>query len=51
MEKEKQHQRTKNLCLYYGKLSHVAHKCPKKHDPHVTHTIFVTNPQLEESIV
>jgi hypothetical protein len=51
MEQEKQHRRTRNLCLYYEKLGHVVHKCPKKHVPHVAHTIFVTNPQLEESLV
>jgi hypothetical protein len=51
MEQEKQHRGTKNLCLYYEKLGHVAHKCPNKHDPHVARTIFVTNPQLEESLV
>jgi hypothetical protein len=36
------------FCLYYEKLSHVAHHCPKKHVPHATQAIFVTNPQLEE---
>ncbi len=28
------------LYLYYGKLGHVVHECPKKHGPHVAHTIF-----------
>jgi hypothetical protein len=27
---------------------HVVHECPKKCGPHVTRTIFVTNPQPEE---
>jgi 5-methylcytosine-specific restriction endonuclease McrA len=48
-EQEKQCQHINNFCLYCEKPCHVAHKCPKKHGPHVTRTIFVTNPQLEES--
>jgi hypothetical protein len=51
MEQEKQHWHTKNLCLYYEKLGHVAHKCRKKHDPHVAPTISIINPQLEESLI
>ncbi len=49
MEQKKQHQRTNNLCLYYGKLGHVARECPKKCGPHVACTISITNPQLKES--
>jgi hypothetical protein len=48
MKQEKRHQCTNNLCLYYGKLGHVVHKCPKKHGPHVAHVISITNPQLDE---
>jgi hypothetical protein len=47
--KKKRHK--KNLCLYHVKLGHVVHKCPKKHDQHVARAIFVTNPQLEDSLV
>ncbi len=47
-KQEKQCQRTNNLCLYCGKPCHVACECVKKHGPHETHAIFVTNPQPEE---
>jgi len=43
MEQEKQSWHTNNLGLYCGKLIHVIRECPKKHGPHATHTIFVTN--------
>jgi hypothetical protein len=49
MEQEMQCQHTNNLCLYYGEPSHVVRECPKKHEPFVARTIFITNPQLEES--
>ncbi len=47
-KQEKQHQHTNNLCLYCEKLGHVARKCPKKHGPHASHVISITNPQLKE---
>jgi hypothetical protein len=46
-KQEKQRQHTNN-CLYCGELGHVACECLKKHGPHETHAIFVTNPQPEE---
>jgi hypothetical protein len=46
--KKKKRQHTNNLCLYCGELDHVAYESPKKREPHATHTIFVTIPQLEE---
>jgi hypothetical protein len=49
MEQEKQCQHTNNLYLYCEEPCHVVHECPKKHKPHATHTIFVTNSQPEES--
>ncbi len=34
MEQKKQRWHTNNICLYCGKLGHVAHECPKKCGPH-----------------
>jgi hypothetical protein len=47
-KQEKQCQCTNNLCLYCGKQNCVVRECPKKCGPHVTCTIFVTNPQPEK---
>jgi len=44
MEYEKQHQCINNFCLCCGEQGHVFHKCPKKHGPHVTRAISITNP-------
>ncbi len=49
MEQKYIYQHTNNFCLYCGKLGHVAHKCPKKHGPHVAYVIYITNPQLKRS--
>jgi len=49
MEQKKQCQHTNNLCLYCGKLGHVAHECPKNCGPHVACTISITSPQPKES--
>jgi hypothetical protein len=34
MEQKKQSRHTNNICLYYGKLGHVVHECPKKCGAH-----------------
>jgi hypothetical protein len=40
MEEDKQHQRTNNICLYYGELGHVACECLKKHGQHTCHLYY-----------
>jgi hypothetical protein len=47
-EQKKERWYANNFCLYYGEPSHVTRECPKKHGPHTTRAICVTNPQLEE---
>jgi hypothetical protein len=49
MEEDKQHQHTKNICLYYGELGHVVCECLKKCGQHVACATSVTNPQLKKS--
>ncbi len=47
-EQKKQQRYTHNLCLYYGKPSHVARECPKK-CPHIAHATSFIHSKFKES--